>query len=339
MPVNTSEVVGRDDRVGVVAIGRNEGERLVRCLASVAHQVRNVVYVDSGSTDSSVAFARSLGVAVVLLDLRQPFTAARARNEGFQRLLEIAPDIEFVQFVDGDCEVAPTWFDEATKAMDSDERIGIVCGRRREKCPEKSIYNRLCDMEWNAPIGFTRACGGDSMCRVTAFCECDGFNAKCIAGEEPELCVRLRKANWKVLRINAEMTSHDANMFRFGQWWRRSVRSGHAYAQGRALHGAPPERHGVKESRSIWFWAFAFPLLMLVLAVPLRGLSFIAVLAYPAQILRISVDRHRRFGDPMWQSLAYGISCVLGKWAQLVGQVKFYWNRLRGRRSAIIEYK
>jgi len=43
--------------VAIVAIGRNEGERLKRCLRSVVGKARTVVYVDSGSADGSAEFA------------------------------------------------------------------------------------------------------------------------------------------------------------------------------------------------------------------------------------------------------------------------------------------
>jgi glycosyltransferase involved in cell wall biosynthesis len=105
--------VTRLDDVAVVAIGRNEGERLQRCLRSVVGRVALVVYVDSGSTDGSVAFAQSLGCEVVALDLSTPFTAARARNAGAQRALALQPDLAFIQFVDGDCEVDPSWLPTA----------------------------------------------------------------------------------------------------------------------------------------------------------------------------------------------------------------------------------
>ena len=84
-------------RVGVVAIGRNEGERLRRCLQSLDPRAQPVVYVDSGSSDGSPKLARSMHVDGVDLDLDIPFTAARARNAGFEQLLKIAPEIEFVQ--------------------------------------------------------------------------------------------------------------------------------------------------------------------------------------------------------------------------------------------------
>ena len=116
--------------MGVVAIGRNEGERLRRCLQSLDPSTRPTVYVDSGSSDSSPKLARSLGAEVVSLDLTLPFTAARARNAGLERLLSIAPTIEFVQFVDGDCEVDLTgWLAVATAALDADAKTVVVCGR------------------------------------------------------------------------------------------------------------------------------------------------------------------------------------------------------------------
>ncbi|WP_445241601.1 glycosyltransferase family A protein [Microcoleus vaginatus] len=173
-------------QVGLVAIGRNEGQRLRQCLVSATDKVARVVYVDSGSTDGSLELARSLGADTVELDLSIPFTAARARNEGFARLLELAPDIEFVQFVDGDCEVVDGWIDRAYNELAAKPEVAAVCGRRRERYPEASIYNQLCDIEWDTPIGETKACGGDSMMRASAFQQVEGFNPALIAGEEPE---------------------------------------------------------------------------------------------------------------------------------------------------------
>src|SRR5215472_6326791 len=126
--------------IGVVAIGRNEGERLRRCLESVVRQADAVVYVDSGSTDGSVALARSLGVETVELDLSIPFTAARARNAGLRRLLEVDPAVEFVQFVDGDCEIVPGWLERAAEELATRPDVAIVCGRRRERFPQASAY-------------------------------------------------------------------------------------------------------------------------------------------------------------------------------------------------------
>jgi hypothetical protein len=47
----TSKVASRD--IGIVVIGRNEGDRLTRCLQSLQMENLPVIYVDSGSTDGS----------------------------------------------------------------------------------------------------------------------------------------------------------------------------------------------------------------------------------------------------------------------------------------------
>jgi glycosyltransferase involved in cell wall biosynthesis len=325
-------------RIGVVTIGRNEGDRLRRGLTSMAGAGGRIVYVDSGSTDGSVEWARGAGAEVVELDLSVPFTAARARNAGFDRLLQLEPGVEYLQFADGDCELAPGWIGRAERELDADPKLAAVCGRRRERFPEASVYNRLCDIEWNTPVGPARACGGDALMRVSALREVGGFNPDLIAGEEPELCVRLRGRGWAILRIDADMTLHDAAMTRFGQWWRRNVRAGHAYAEGAALHGRPPERHWVKEVRSNWFWGAALPALILGAAWPTRGLSLLLAAAYLVQAWRIAGSQRRR-GFSGRDSRTHAFFTVLGKFPQMLGQVKYRWGRLRGKRSRLIEYK
>jgi len=313
--------------IGIVAIGRNEGERLKSSLtAAVAVRDAIVFYVDSGSTDGSVEWARSLGANVVELDMTKPFTAARARNEGFIALLDKHPDIKFVQFIDGDCELQPGWIEKAVNEFSVKPKAAVICGRRRERFPEASRYNRLCDIEWNTPIGRAKACGGDAMFRAIAFEGVGGFNPDIIAGEEPELCVRLRQADWEIWRVDAEMTLHDAAMTRFSQWWKRNLRAGHAFAEGFDRHGAPPEEHWKREYQSNQKWG---PLWLIPLAWPLFG-----VLA-----LKITRDRLRRRRGPLGESSLYGTFTALGKLPQWLGQRKYWRNKRAGRREKIIEYK
>lgn len=325
------------NRIGLVAIGRNEGERLRHCLKSAVGQVAQVVYVDSGSTDQSVALARSLGVDVVELDLSIPFTAARARNAGFLRLLELNSQLDYVQFVDGDCEIVAGWLERAQQELDANPDIVVVCGRRRERFPEATIYNRLCDIEWNTPIGEAKACGGDAMMRITALQAVGGYNPTLIAGEEPELCVRLRQNGGKVFRIDAEMTLHDAQMTRFGQWWRRSVRAGYAYAEGASLHGAPPERHWVKETRSIRLWGVIIPAIAGLIALPTHGFSLILFAGYPLMTYRI-YQYASGTGLSRPDALLFAASCILAKFPQAQGQLRFYWGKLFKQPSRLIEY-
>ena len=148
--------------VGVVAIGRNEGDRLVRCLRSVSGLGTKVVYVDSGSSDQSVEIAAALGAIVVQLDSSVPFGPARARNEGAQLLLEVDPSVQFIQFIDGDCELREGWLATAAKQLSENPRAAVVAGRLRECSPDTSIYNRFCDIEWEgrATVTSFERCGG-----------------------------------------------------------------------------------------------------------------------------------------------------------------------------------
>jgi len=316
-------------------IGRNEGDRLRACLASLAGTVTQIVYVDSGSSDGSVEAARAIGAHVVDLDMRAGFTAARARNEGYRRLREIAPGLAYVQFVDGDCEVADGWMARAVAWLESHHDAGVACGRRRERYPDRSVYNMLCDIEWDTPVGEAKACGGDALMRAEAFEAVGGFRADLIAGEEPELCVRLRAAGWRIWRLDAEMTIHDAAMTRIGQWGMRTIRAGYAYAQGRDLHGAPPERHGVRESRSAWIWAAGIPLAVLGLMPWLGGWSAALLLVYPMQVARLAV-RGKGSASGNWWRASF---LVLGKFPELIGQLKFLHHRHFGGKARLIEYK
>lgn len=321
--------------IGVVVIGRNEGPRLERCLISLIGSAQKVVYVDSGSTDNSVLMARKLGVEVVELDMTIPFTAARARNEGFARVQQLLPTMRYVQFVDGDCEVVGTWLPQAQAFLDARPDVAVVCGRRRERFPQRSIYNFLCDREWDTPVGEAKACGGDALMRADAFAAASGYRADLIAGEEPELCVRLRASGWKVWRLGEEMTLHDAAMTRFKQWWQRSMRGGYAFAEGAFLHGAAPEQHWLRESRRAWFWGLGIPLAAVVASLILGWFGLLLLLIYPVQVMRLA---RRGDGSPR-ENWLLAFFLVLGKFPEMVGQVKFLLSRIVGGKTALIEYK
>jgi GT2 family glycosyltransferase len=318
-----------------VVIGRNEGQRLAQCLRSMQGQVSLVVYVDSGSTDGSLALANELGAECVSLDMRQPFTAARARNTGFRQALALRPQASFVQFVDGDCEVREGWLINALAFVQQHPRLAMVCGRRRERFPERSLYNWMCDREWDVPTGPALACGGDTMIRVSAFEQVGGYRDGLIAGEEPEMCVRLRAAGWQIQVLPLEMTWHDAAMTRFRQWWLRSVRAGHAYAEGAFLHGRPPERHHMRELARALGWGLVLPIGVLLASAFWSPLALAGLLPYALQFLRLV----RREAGPTRQRLARAALLLVGKFAEAQGALRFGWFRARRRAAGLIEYK
>lgn len=316
--------------VAAIAIGRNEGERLVRCLASLQGQADPVIYVDSGSTDGSVAAAKAAGAHVVDLDLTRPFTAARARNAGLARLAEVAPDGAYVQFLDGDCELRDGWIDAGLAEIETDPKIAVVCGRRRERFPEATIWNRLTDIEWDTSVGEAKACGGDALMRRAALTEVGGYRDDLIAGEEPEMCFRMRAKGWRIMRIDAEMTWHDAAMTRWSQWWQRNRRAGHAFAEAAALHGKSPERFRVPETRKVVTWGLALPVLILWAAFVITPWALGLALIYPAQMLRLSTQ-----GMPWFRAFFL----TLGRFPEARGFIDYWWARATGKKRGLIEYK
>lgn len=333
--------------IGVVIIGRNEGERLKRCLGSL-RSVRHVVYVDSGSDDGSAAHARSTGAEALELDLSKPFSMARARNTGFRHLRRTRPELAYTQFVDGDCEVAATWMPRAAAFLDAHPDVAAAAGRRRERHPEHSVYNRLCDLEWNTPVGEARATGGDVLMRNAALDAVGGFDEALIAGEEPELCLRLRRAGWRIRRLDEEMTLHDANILGFRPWWRRMRRGGYGSLDvvtrlaGAAPAGELPFGSMVRSAR---VWTLGWAAFIAVGGV-VAGIAAGAWWAGPAagaavwiaQALRIARAARRAVPD-LRTALAHGVLTMACKWAQLAGQLKYLADRRAGRVARLIEYK
>ena len=315
--------------IGIVAIGRNEGERLIRCLASIPKGVPTV-YVDSASTDGSPAAAQAAGATVLALDMALPFTAARARREGAALLFERFPDTALVMFVDGDCEIEPGWLTAAADFLTAHRDFAAVGGRRRERHPEASFYNALADYEWTQPAGETESCGGDAMMRATAYRDVGGFDGRMIAGEEPELCGRLRAAKWRIMRLDAPMTIHDAATFRFGQWWRRGVRSGFGYAQAWRVTRAQGHALYERELGRAFGWGAILPLVSIAAAVVVHPL---AVLLWPGLNLVQIVRWSPRVG------VRHATLAAVAHFAELAGALRYMWRAMRGDAGGTLAYK
>lgn len=316
--------------IAVILIGRNEGDRLRQALASLKEAGGPLIYVDSGSTDGSVPMAEAIGAKVVALDMNRPFTAARARNAGVARLVEIGHDAKgYIQFMDGDCSLQEGWLDMARCFMNAHPDVAAVCGRRRERFPEASIFNRLIDYEWATPVGETQACGGDVLMRFNAFQAVGGYNPALIAGEEPDLCFRMRQVGWRIWRLDAEMTLHDAEMTRLGQWWQRCKRAGYAFAEGMAMHGTTPERYNVAQTRRALIWGAALPLTVFF-GLMLTPWALLLAGLWGLKILKL------RLGGYDW---ARSVFLTFGNLPEAQGVLSYYLTRLTGRKRRLIEYK
>jgi len=313
----------RFERVGCVVIGKNEGEKLLRGLKSISPYCK-VVYVDSGSVDQSTKRVADIGVDVIKLDMTQPFTAGRARNSGAEQLLLEYPSIEYIQFLDGDCELEIDWLQHAVELLDLNQEYAVVCGQLHERFPEHSVYNWLCQIEWNTPVGDVSTCGGVALIRSSAFKDIGGFKANLIAGEEPEMCFRLRHGGWKIKKISQSMAYHDAEIYEFSQWWKRRVRCGYAFAEGASLHGNSEERYWVRDTQRILLWGIVVPITILI-ASTCSPLFLFLLLIYPIQWIRVA----NKNTDLSNKRYVWSFFIMLGKFPEAIGLLRFNLNNFR----------
>lgn len=320
-------------KVGFVVIGRNEGARLERCLESVLSISNRVIYADSASTDGSPQLAARLGATVVTLAPDGRLSAARGRNAGYAELKKRFPECDVVQFLDGDCILQESWVEAALGFLREHPEVAVVCGRRFEAYPKASIFNALCDQEWNTPVGEARECGGDALMRVDAFDRVGGYRSELRAGEEPEMTARMRAAGWKIWRIDALMTEHDAKILNLRQWWQRTQRGGYGYAQAWEATKELPQRLYARNLRSAFVWAFVIPLVVIVIALITRTQLFLLAvpILYGLQFLRIaSKGASGRFG---WISAGL---LLLAKVPEAIGASRYFLSR---GRQTVPEYK
>lgn len=321
-------------QLSIVVIGRNEGESLMRCLRSIwamqfPRERYEVIYVDSNSTDGSPERAEQTGARVIPLKGRT--TAARGRNAGWRAALG-----EFVFFVDGDTVLDAGYVAKSMPEFSNPE-VAVVWGHLRETHPENSIYNRIIDLDWIYPAGWTDYCGGIAIMRRSVLLAVNGFDEHLVAGEEPELCRRIRGAGFRILHNDAFMAGHDLAMMHFSQYWRRGVRSGYAYAQVATRYAGTADPFWsaeAKRNRAQGFIYVIAPLLAVVLSASL--LSFWPVLALLLGAVLIVVRTAARAAhrsSRLGLRLLYSLHSHFVQIPIFFGQAGFLWKH-KGDKAA-----
>jgi glycosyltransferase involved in cell wall biosynthesis len=327
--------------LSVVVIGRNEGERLVRCLESVqradtAGHVLEIIYVDSASVDGSPERAVALGAKVLTVRPKRP-SAATGRNAGWR-----AASGDLVLFLDGDTVLAAEFIPAALQEMARCATTAVVWGHRRELAPADSIFNRVLDLDWIYAPGTTDFCGGDALFQRAALVQSGGFNDSLIAGEEPELCARLRALGYRIRHIDTLMTGHDLAIRHWRQYWRRAERAGHAYAEvSTLLAGHPTPLWSREAKRNIQHGGLMIgasaALVILALA---QAWGAVWLLLSAATVIVVRSAWRSRWKSTHWLTLlAYGIHSHLQQIPILWGQLLCRQALRRGQGRHLIEYK
>ena len=148
----------------------------------------------------------------------------------------------------------------------------------------------------------------------------------------------MRKRGWKIARLDAEMTLHDAGLTRMSQVWRRAERAGHAYAESAAMHGHEDERFRVDKVRRLWIWsgiiALTVAALVSLIVHPSVWAWFVALAllaAWPARVLKLWLLN----GEPLDKALYW----TFGSIPEAKGALSYHWYRFRGKKRGLIDYK
>jgi glycosyltransferase involved in cell wall biosynthesis len=327
--------------LSVVIVGRNEGDRLVRCLESViaarpAADAWEIIYADSASTDGSVDRAAQLGARVISVSSDRP-RAAVGRNAGWR-----AARGSIVLFLDGDMTVMPQFVERAIGGF-SNAKVGVLFGDCRECNPQGSIYNRILDLDWIAPVGPVEYCGGAALIRRDLLERVGGYNETLIAAEDTELCSRIRAAGFTILHVDQLMVHHDLAITRFSQYWRRAIRSGYAYGE--------VSKQVRRSDLPIWYRQaqrtnlHGAGMAALIIAAPIISivnhslLPLLIVVILIAALASRTAIRSQWKHAPLSTRLLHGLHSHLVQIPLFLGQLKFRRDRLTGRRAELIEYK
>lgn len=324
--------------ISVVIIGRNEGERLLRCIESVhvadyPQEQLELIYVDSNSSDGSPERAKAAGASVLHVHPERP-TAAIGRNAGWK-----AAKGEYILFLDGDTLLDRNFIATALAQIEADPKTAVVWGHRREIHPQQSIYTRVLDLDWIYLAGKTEFCGGDAFMRRRALEDVNGYDETLIAGEEPEMCRRMRQLDYEILHIDAPMTLHDLAIKNFTAYWRRAYRSGHAYAEISERFKTsedPLWKADARHNRIHGSLIFLSPLfLTIALLYPALGLA--GMIAASGFILR-NMQRSQWKTPSTWTRFLYALHSEFQHAPALAGQLRFFYGRWRGQQQGLIEY-
>lgn len=313
--------------IGIVVIGRNEAVNLKRCFQSLAHINTPKVYVDSASTDQSLAIAKSFeGIQTIVLTNNFPLTAARGRNEGFFHLTHQFPSIEYVQFIDGDCHLEEGWLEAAKAKMEENKDVGLVNGILKELNPTLSPFKQVTALEWEMPSGEVNASGGNCFVRTKVFRELGGFNIEIPAAEDTEFCLRLRLRGWKIWHLHRPMAVHDTRVVTFLDFCKRSRRTGYAFSHVAWLHRHSPEKLFFRENLSTIFYGGILPLLSFGLAYWTGGYSLLLLFLYPLLLLKIYYSARKTWDHS--DAWLYAASCVIAKFPGFIGSCQFYLTKI-----------
>lgn len=196
------------NKLAVVLITKNQAWNIERLIESVLRSTAGVAssevwLVDSASTDCTVELAKQYPVNILRLRPDLPLTPAAGRYVGYSY-----SQSQYVLFLDGDMELYPDWLEGAFHTMEDDSTVGAVTGDVID-CPIPAAeFRGPLKRTGNGEAMEVDRCGGAAMYRHAALEQTGTFNPYLCSDEEPELCLRLRCAGYRIIQLRHAIVNH-----------------------------------------------------------------------------------------------------------------------------------
>lgn len=201
-------------QLSVVLITKNQAWNIARLIESVLEGAssicsKEIILVDSASTDETVELASRYPISIVRLQPGQPLSPAIGRYVGYRHTQG-----EYVLFLDGDTRMVQGWLPRALHTVQENPHVGAVTGRVINlptaaatqdpgPLPRKNGLEASREVLWGSYGG-----GGAAMYRRSVLEQVGTFNPFLCSDEEPELGLRIRHAGYRILEIDYPIVRH-----------------------------------------------------------------------------------------------------------------------------------
>jgi glycosyltransferase involved in cell wall biosynthesis len=173
--------------VAVIIPVKNDAKRLIVCLNSLPWSaISQVVVVDNGSTDESLAVAQSAGCLTACLDSA---LVGALRNHGVS-----LTQADVIAFVDSDHEVSHDWIQKGCEGLADSSVVGVgaYCLPPRTSTWVQSAW-AIHRLRGESPREVDWLGAGNLFVRRADFLKVDGFREDLVASEDVDLCHRLKE--------------------------------------------------------------------------------------------------------------------------------------------------
>ncbi len=214
-------------KLTVVMISKNQAWNTARQIESVLKETscvssKEIVLVDSASTDETTDIARNYPITVLRLQPTQHLTPAAGRYIGAKYTMG-----EMVLFLDGDMELYPGWLEKALQFIQDKPDVAVITGQlidlptASEPDDKPPLVNPDVYEATEIPYG-----GGAALYRRSVLDEVGSFNPYLHSDEEPDLCIRIRHAGYRIIQLHYPIAYHysdpqDMLSTQIGRWRRK----------------------------------------------------------------------------------------------------------------------